>query len=90
MAAAGAAFLASPDFSLSQLQVSDNAAYLGGALFVGADLSANVSLSELNFSNNFALLGRTPIQAGPGCAGRCAVNMTSLWVHPSPQHSSGT
>ena len=55
---AGAAFMASPNFSLSQMVVANNTAYLGGGLFLGADLADNVSISGMQFTGNSALLGR--------------------------------
>ena len=50
--------MASPNFSLSQMVVANNTAYLGGGLFVGADLADNVSISGMQFTGNSALLGR--------------------------------
>ena len=49
--------MASPNFSLSQMVVANNTAYLGGGLFVGADLADNISISDMQFSGNSALLG---------------------------------
>ena len=39
------------------MSLADNAAYLGGGLFIGAELADNVSTSEMLFTNNSALLG---------------------------------
>ena len=51
--------MAADNFSLSQMSVAGNAAYLGGGLFVSADVSLDVSLGGLIFEDNFAVLGAT-------------------------------
>ena len=49
--------MASGNLSMSAMQIRSNAALLGGALFISADLSDDVELSGLAFQDNSAILG---------------------------------
>ena len=61
--AAGGAFMAAANFSLSQVLLAGNAAYLGGGIFVDADVAEGVSLAGLAFVSNSAVLGAPlPVQ----------------------------
>ncbi|KAK9829421.1 hypothetical protein WJX72_005757 [[Myrmecia] bisecta] len=53
----GGVFLARNNFKLSGVAFVKNAAYLGGGVFLGADLSSNALLDSLTFVNNTGILG---------------------------------
>lgn len=41
------------------MEISNNAALLGGGVFLSADLASNVSLGSLALLNNYAILGKS-------------------------------
>ena len=64
--------MAAGNVSLIGMQINNNAALLGGGLFIAANLSQSVELASLALQNNYAMLGASPasnaFMAAKGCA----------------------
>lgn len=58
---AGGILILHNNFNLYDIQLNNNSAYLGGAMYISADLSARANLTSLTFLSNTASLGAQSI-----------------------------